>query len=120
MPPKTPEKKPGKAPDKKAASPAPAKAAAKEPAKSALKAEPKPTAPTAQSEKMRALYEKLHGVQGQGVAPGQSVPGRKKAFDPHAFHGQGKGQHHASMIRRTQSRGGGSGGGGGGGGGGGA
>jgi hypothetical protein len=116
MPQKKPDRKNGKAPGKKAD-----KAAVKAASKPAAKAKvATPAAPTTQSEKMRALYEKLHGAQAQGGAPGQNAPGRKKGFDPHAFHGQGKGQQHNTLMRRTQSRGGGSGGGGGGGGGGGS
>jgi hypothetical protein len=111
-----PSKKNGKTPDKKADK----KAAAKPAAKAASKAAAKP-APTSQSEKMRALYEKLHGASAEhSSGPGQNIPGKKGGFDPHQFHAQGKGARHNTMMRRTQSRGGGSGGGGGGGGGGGS
>src|SRR5687768_13969901 len=86
---KSSNKKPDKKPDKKAAAkavakptakPAPTKAAKNAPVKAAAKLAPKPAPPTpklaakalpdngehsAQAEKMRALYEKLHGLADQ-------------------------------------------------------
>ena len=132
-----PKKPNNKKPDKKPApKPAPAKAAAKPAAKPApkpaakpapkpapvVKAKPLPAAHngehSAQAEKMRALYEKLHGsAEQRSNIPGQGPPGKKKGgFDANQFRGSQKGSFTGSMIRRTQSRGGGSGGGGGGGG----
>jgi hypothetical protein len=138
--PKKSDKKADKKPVAKAApKPPPAKAAktatVKQPApaaKLAPKPAPKPAAKpapaasaggehSAQAEKMRALYEKLHGTAEQrGNIPGQGLPGKKKGgFDANQFRGNQKGfGGGANMIRRTQGRGGGSGGGGGGGGGG--
>lgn len=101
--------------------------AAKPAPKPAPAAKAKPAAPaggeqhSAQAEKMRALYEKLHGsAEQRGNIPGQNIPGKKKGFDANQFRGNQKGFGGAGnqMMRRTQSRGGGSGGGGGGGGGG--
>ena len=136
-----PKKTDKKAVAKPVAKPAPTKAAKNAAAKSpapVAKAPPKKAPPpgdhteatgrdhpsqsehSAQAEKMRALYEKLHGKADQRASiPGQGPPGKKKGgFDASQIRGAGKtfGGGGNQMMRRTQSRGGGSGGGGGGGG----
>ena len=114
-------------PKKPAAKAAPAKASAAKskgretPANSEATPAPTKSATGAdnqsQSERAKALFEKLHGTSAQrnaGGPPGSQ--GKKGGFDPKQFSG-GKGNlggAHNQMMRRTQGRGGGGGGGGGG------